>query len=358
MLLMIGLLVGLMFSIRPDVDVALTRPFFDPTTKHFPLIFNPAMVWLRDQAPLIVFATLACTVASILIKLARPSKPTLIPTRATIFLIATFALGPGLLVNGILKEHWSRPRPAEIVEFGGDKQFVAWWDPRGTCDQNCSFVSGETSTAAWTLAPAILIPGPLGTVATGAALLVTIGMATMRFVVGGHFFTDIAFAILFTWLIIWTVHGLIYRWPRTALREQAVENGLARFGLFVRSDLPDLLRQAAASALTALHKGVVFVRKILRTPASSERSRLQHYGLDDELLGRVQDLREAYFGAPEGRIVAEALELFIADRLKAEPELKRRYDEARRRRLGLEGTVRLLSTENPQHRAADTARPS
>ena len=57
-------------------------------------------------------------------------------------------------------------------------------------------------------------------------------------------------------------------------------------------------------------------------------------GLDDELIGRVQDFREGYFGAPEYRIVAEALEFFMRDRLKAEPEVKRRYEAARKMRLG------------------------
>jgi len=66
----------------------------------------------------------------------------------------------------------------------------------------------------------------------------------------------------------------------------------------------------------------------------SKGSRLAMLGLDDELIGRVHDFREGYFGAPEYRIVAEALEFFMRDRLKAEPEVKRRYEAARKMRLG------------------------
>ena len=90
------------------------------------------------------------------------------PGRAVVFLALTLALGPGLLVNGLLKEHWSRPRPGEVVEFGGSLAPTPW-DPRGRCEQNCSFVSGETSGAAWTVAPALLLPGTLRAVALGAA---------------------------------------------------------------------------------------------------------------------------------------------------------------------------------------------
>jgi lipid A 4'-phosphatase len=238
--------VGLAFSTNPQWDLALTRVFYDPATKQFPLTFNPTISWLRDQAVFITIACMTCLVVSVVLKLILPGRRMLVSGRAVIFLVLTFALGPGLLVNGILKEYWSRPRPAEVTEFGGDKAFMPWWDPRGGCDQNCSFVSGETSTSAWTLAPAILIPGPLGTAAIGAAIIYTLGMGVMRFVVGGHFFTDVVFAFLFTSLLIWTVHGFIYRWPRTALDEDKIERAVAHVGLFVQELLAPLRRAFAA----------------------------------------------------------------------------------------------------------------
>ncbi|MBO0755864.1 MAG: hypothetical protein J2P54_08390, partial [Bradyrhizobiaceae bacterium] len=37
---------------------------------------------------------------------------------------------------------------------------------------------------------------------------------------------------LFTLLVIWVAHGLIYRWPQTAVDEKAIENAIARAGLF------------------------------------------------------------------------------------------------------------------------------
>jgi len=58
------------------------------------------------------------------------------------------------------------------------------------------------------------------------------------------------------------------------------------------------------------------------------------------------DFCEAHRGAPGNRIVQDALRAFIDERLLAEPELKKRYDEARRKRLGiLEGdNVTVLAT--------------
>ena len=43
--------------------------------------------------------------------------------KAWLFLFLGLLVGPGLVVNGILKDHWGRARPAEIIEFGGTAHF-------------------------------------------------------------------------------------------------------------------------------------------------------------------------------------------------------------------------------------------
>ena len=81
----------------------------------------------------------------------------------------------------------------------------------------------------------------------------------------------------------------------------------------------------------------------------SKGSRLKLLGFEDELIGRIQDFREGYFGAPEYRIVAEALEHFMRDRLEAEPEVRKRYEEARKARLAAkEPRLRIVSKAGEQ----------
>ena len=63
--------------------------------------------------------------------------------RAAVLLAFTMAVGPGLLVNGILKQEWGRPRPVHVDTFGGRDAFKSWYETDGTCPGNCSFVSGE-----------------------------------------------------------------------------------------------------------------------------------------------------------------------------------------------------------------------
>ena len=119
---------------------------------------------------------------------------------------------PGIVANTIFKDHWARPRPIDVTYFDGNDLFRPWWDPRGTCPNNCSFIAGEPSGAFWTLAPAALAPPQWRPLAYGAAIAFGAFIGVLRMSSGGHFFTDVVFAGVFTFLVVWTMHGLIYRW--------------------------------------------------------------------------------------------------------------------------------------------------
>src|SRR5262245_4094209 len=49
--------------------------------------------------------------------------------RACALVLLALALGPGLLVNGILKPLWGRPRPYQVESFGGARPYRYWWQP-------------------------------------------------------------------------------------------------------------------------------------------------------------------------------------------------------------------------------------
>jgi membrane-associated PAP2 superfamily phosphatase len=78
------------------------------------------------------------------------------PHRETgFFLAAMLALGPGLIVNGVFKPYWQRPRPLQTLAFGGSEPFVPVWE-RGASPQSKSFPSGHASMGFYLLAPAFL----------------------------------------------------------------------------------------------------------------------------------------------------------------------------------------------------------
>jgi membrane-associated PAP2 superfamily phosphatase len=202
--------VAAVFTLYPELDLRIAAYFYDASTHSFALANHTAIVSLRNlnSAVDIVFGVVLA--GAVLLAYLKPSQPPIMARRTVIFLVVTFALAPGLAANAIFKEHWSRPRPSHVTQFGGPAQFVAWWDPRGTCQRNCSFFSGEVSAAAWTMGPAVLASGAAGAVAIVAAVVFTIAIAVVRMAQGGHFFSDAAFAALFTWLTLWIAYGLCY----------------------------------------------------------------------------------------------------------------------------------------------------
>lgn len=125
------------------------------------------------------------------------------PNGAGVLVMAlSLALGPGLLVNTVLKDHSHRPRPAQVDRFGGPDAFRPFYRFDGACLRNCSFVSGEGSTAFWTIAPALLVPLAYRAPAVAAALLFGTLTGLLRMAFGGHFLSDTVFGALLTWLVV------------------------------------------------------------------------------------------------------------------------------------------------------------
>lgn len=226
--LALWLVIGVVFGLYPELDLKLAALFFDPETKTFPLKLNGWAAFARDAAMWIAWAFVLPSLVALVVKLIRPDRPLLVSGRAMVFLLVTIILSAGILTNLTFKTYWGRPRPVVVTEFAGDQQFVPWWDPRGGCARNCSFFSGEGATAFWTLAPAALAPPAFRPLAYAGAVVFGAVTSGLRMAFGGHFFTDVAIAGLVTFVVIWFVYALIYRWPQTRFSDAAVDAALTR----------------------------------------------------------------------------------------------------------------------------------
>jgi membrane-associated PAP2 superfamily phosphatase len=226
--LAVALLVGVVFAIYPQLDLKITALFFDPATRTFKAGGPPWVGYARDAARLFIALLVTPACFAFLGKLIVPRRRMLIPARSALFLIATLALGPGIVANTILKDHWGRWRPIDVTEFGGAERFTPWWDPTGLGQENASFIAGEPSGAFWTLAPAALAPPQWRVLAYAGALVFGGAIGALRVAAGGHFFTDVVFAGVFMFLVVWTMHGLIYRWRPTRLTDAVIERALEK----------------------------------------------------------------------------------------------------------------------------------
>ena len=230
--LSIAVVAGLAFGLFPSLDIDIASYFYPVRVSGYAFGWrlSPTLMTIHDIALNAAFVLVAPALIALVLKLLMPRTRMLISGRAIVFLVSTMLLAPGLLTNVILKDHWGRPRPIDVTQFGGDQHFVAWWNPRGDCPGNCSFVSGDVSTTAWTFAPAALAPPQYRALAYGAALALTVFMGVVRIMFGGHFPSDAIFAGVFTFLIVWLAYALIYRW-RTRLDDQQIERGLERISI-------------------------------------------------------------------------------------------------------------------------------
>lgn len=226
--LCLALVIGLLFGIYPELDLKLAALFYDAGTRSFPLKFNTLAGFARDAAMWVAWGLALPAIVALVVKLARPDRPLLISGRAMVFLLTTLILSAGVLTNLTFKSYWGRPRPVVVTQFNGPQEFVAWWDPRGSCGRNCSFFSGEGATAFWTYAPAALTPPAWRPLAYAAATLFGVVTSGLRMAFGGHFFTDVAAAGLVTFFVIWLAYGYIYRWRRTRLSDDGIDAALTR----------------------------------------------------------------------------------------------------------------------------------
>jgi lipid A 4'-phosphatase len=245
--LAVGLIVGVIFGVRPELDRDIALFFFVPAAHTFVAV-GDWVGYARDAATLIVALLIAPAGLALLGKVVAPRRRILMPGRAALFLSVTLAVGPFFLANVVLKNHWARMRPVDVVQFGGSEGFTPWWDPRGPCPENCSFIAGEPSSAFWTLAPAALTPPQWRPLAYSVALLFGCAVAVLRMASGAHFFSDVAFAGVFMFIVVWTLHGLVYRWRRTRLSDAAVELSLEQSGWALRHAFAALQRRLRGGA--------------------------------------------------------------------------------------------------------------
>lgn len=109
-----------LFVAFPGLDIATSRFFYDGA--GFPVTAIPAVealrvaLWSAEDVWFLVALSFAV--------LARRGTALGLASRDWLFQALVFALGPGFLVNGILKRTWGRARPFMTEDFGGAAQFT------------------------------------------------------------------------------------------------------------------------------------------------------------------------------------------------------------------------------------------
>jgi lipid A 4'-phosphatase len=169
-------------AVLPDCDRAW------PTGNIFPWNF------FYSSAPIPAVVIVASAFIILLIGFFRPKYA--VWRGKAVFILLFLVLGPGLIVNVLLKDQLGRPRPRQIIEFGGSHQFTQCWQP-GTGGRNSSFPSGHAAIAFFSMAPWFIFRKEKQNIATvflGAGLVFGSLVGIARILQGGHFISDILWA--------------------------------------------------------------------------------------------------------------------------------------------------------------------
>jgi len=195
-----GLLALLLLRLFPHWELAVSRRFFDPVAGwHWDDSFWVKAVYRCGPAPAI---TLAGT-GLLVVLVAMVWTPLRRFRRIGLFLFATLVLGPGLLVNSVFKENFRRPRPREIVEFGGSAVYLPPGQA-GAGDRGSSFPSGHASMGFFLATPYFFLRQRRRRMAIAAlwvGAMAGLGIGLVRIMQGGHFVSDVIASGLMVWVV-------------------------------------------------------------------------------------------------------------------------------------------------------------
>lgn len=219
------LAISFVFIVFPGIDLAVSGWFADGD--QFPLSENAFFKAVRDFNRAVPYWLLPLMVIAIIAYALLPRRLSFLAAHKALYVLLSFGLGPGLFVQ-TAKALFGRPRPREIVEFGGMADFSPVWQFAGLCSRSCSFPSGEAGLAAAALSILVFIPAAIAKPANAALTLFLLVVALNRVLFGAHFLSDVLIAWFGTlWVMAWL-------WSRIAANADRIDNAVRRAGAGTR----------------------------------------------------------------------------------------------------------------------------
>lgn len=213
-------LISAAFLAFPGLDPMVSALFHGPD--GFALAGNPVLKALRKSSTLVLVATLVAVLTILVQRAIRTGRGGRARMRRMLFLLAGLALGPGLVVNALLKDNWGRARPIQTDLFGGDAGFTGFtgvWAISDGCRNNCSFVSGEASSSMWMVCAILMLTPPTWRRwVTTPVIVYAVALSANRIAFGGHYLSDVLLSWAVTGLVLAALYRLMVAGPVPARR--------------------------------------------------------------------------------------------------------------------------------------------
>ena len=216
------LALALFFRSFPQIDLAVSRFFFDAEAlaqgrimhiSLFPMLASAPLNAFRNVMHYSVAALAIATLVSITIETVIGRSLIDRMVRARTAFLTVYLLSPLLFANGLTKPLFGRPRPRQIAEFGGDVPFVPAAEISSYCSGNCSFVSGEAASYAWLFGLLAIVPQGYRLMALVPLVLLAGFSMALRVSFGAHFLSDVVLGGFAT-LVLYSIVAAILEYTR------------------------------------------------------------------------------------------------------------------------------------------------
>ncbi|MGV6809387.1 MAG: phosphatase PAP2 family protein [bacterium] len=199
-----------------DLDLDTASRFYDA--------HHPENVWHQGEQPFWRFFYHAAPIIILLVLVGSLSIliMTLVWQRMrrlriyAVFILLTFVLGPGLLVNTVFKDHWGRPRPDAVQQFGGHEPYLPPLRYYADGDGK-SFPSGHSSVG-FALFAFWLIWRKRNRWLNQLLLISTLSMGILiglsRMAAGAHFLSDVLWSAVIPIMVMLALYYPILNIPR------------------------------------------------------------------------------------------------------------------------------------------------
>jgi lipid A 4'-phosphatase len=201
---------SLIFVIFPTLDIAISDLFYLPGG-GFEYKDHAIITLFYEAIPILTKSLVIICITYLLSILVRFKNFKKMISSWAFFLVISAAIAPGLTVNLLLKDHFGRARPREIVEFGGNKNFSRPFVISDQCDTNCSFSSGHAAMGYYFSSIAYVASHLYFTRIYLASIFFGSIVGLSRIIMGGHFASDV---IISAFLVLLLNHLIYLLWKK------------------------------------------------------------------------------------------------------------------------------------------------
>lgn len=206
-----SLLLAILTPFTPFLDLAISQFFYQPTQSFQSNAFYTFLYHygLIPAQLLFALAAIVLFLASFFKKWKKWHTPALV-------LVLSLLIGGGLIVHLFLKDHWGRPRPKQVIEFGGTQPFRPYYEPNffHQPEPSKSFTCGHCTMGFYFFSLALVAKRLNYRKTFWSALLVAFTLGTSlsltRIAQGGHFFSDTLVSAIIMWVTAYICYRYLY----------------------------------------------------------------------------------------------------------------------------------------------------